>query len=151
MYFYKHWKKKKTESALSRLIKAMIVNPKCKELRERARWEAGPEYFDTPVFFDSTTFIETDGAARIAKRLYEKYKNDIEIKMYVQAPTAFVLLTSRFVFIESYSYASRGSNVPILQVKAGSSLYAHYESHFDRIWNFSESISNYQPLEYQKE
>jgi len=66
--------------------------------------------------------------------------------LYRQAPTSFVLLTSRFAFIESYNYSARGSNVPIIQVQAGSSLYKHYDNHFENIWNVSESISEYNPF-----
>ena len=127
-------------------IRALLVHPKCDTLRERARWEAGPEYYQEPVFFDSTTFIETDGAARIAMRLCEKYGTLLEIRLYRQAPTAFVLLTSRFAFIEAYNYAARGSNVPVFQVQAGVSLYRHYESHFERIWSVSDAIGTYHPL-----
>jgi len=127
-------------------IRALLVHPKCDTLRERARWEAGSEYFQTPAFFDSTTFIETDGAARIAKRLCEKYQGVLEVHLYRQAPTAFVLLTSRFAFVEAYNYAARGSNVPVFQVQAGVPLYRHYESHFERIWSVSEAISGYDPF-----
>jgi hypothetical protein len=127
-------------------IRALLVHPKCETLRERARWEAGSEYYQEPAFFDSTTFIETDGAARIAKRLCEKYGALLEVRLYRQAPTAFVLLTSRFAFIEAYNYAARGSNVPIFQVQAGVSLYRHYESHFERIWSVSDSIGAYNPF-----
>ena len=127
-------------------IQPLIVHPKCEMLRERARWEAGPEYFYDPAFFDSTTFIETDGAARIAKRLSTKFGSIMEVRLYQQAPTAFVLLTSRFAFIESYNYAARGSNVPVYQIQAGVSLYRHYESHFNRIWEVARSINTYDPL-----
>jgi len=127
------------------LIRALLVHPKSETLRERARWESGSEYFQEPAFFDSTTFIETDGAVRIAKRLCEKYGAILEVRLYRQAPTAFVLLTSRFAFIEAYNYAGRGSNVPIFQVQADASLYRYYESHFERIWSVSEPISAYNP------
>ncbi|MBN8656416.1 MAG: hypothetical protein J0M11_11810 [Anaerolineae bacterium] len=127
-------------------IRALLVHPKCETLRERARWEAGSEYYQEPAFFDSTTYIETDGAVRIAKRLCEKYGTLLEIRLYRQAPTAFVLLTSRFAFVEAYNYAARGSNVPVFQVQAGVSLYRHYESHFERIWTVSDSIGTYNPF-----
>lgn len=127
-------------------IRALLVHPKSETLRERARWEAGHEYYQEPAFFDSTTFIETDGAARIAKRLCEKHQSVLEVHLYRQAPTAFVLLTSRFAFIEAYNYAARGSNVPVFQVQAGVPLYRHYESHFERIWSVSEAIGTYDPF-----
>jgi hypothetical protein len=82
-------------------IRALIVHPKSQALKERARWEAGPDFFHEPAFFDSTTFIETDGAARIAKRLCSKYAPALDVRLYDQAPTCFVLLTSRFAFIEN--------------------------------------------------
>ncbi len=127
-------------------IRALLVHPRCEALRERARWEAGQDYYREPAFFDSTTFIETEGAVRIARRLCQKYGNSLAVRLYKQAPTAFVLLTSRFAFIEGYHYAARGSNVPILQVQAGVALYRFYESHFERIWEVSESISEYDPF-----
>jgi hypothetical protein len=127
-------------------VRALLVHPKCETLKERARWEAGSEYYQEPAFFDSTTYIETDGAARIAKRLCEKYGSILDVRLYRQAPTAFVLLTSRFAFIEAYNYAARGSNVPVFQVQAGVSLYRHYESHFERIWSVSAPISEYNPF-----
>ncbi len=127
-------------------IKALVVDPKCDNLKERARWEAGSEYYREPAFFDSTTFIETDGAARIAKRLCEKRHGLLDVRTYCQPPTAFVLLTSRFAFIEGYNYADRGSRVPLLQVAAGSPLYKAYETHFDRIWDVSRPITEYDPF-----
>jgi hypothetical protein len=127
-------------------INALLVHPQSIALRERARWEAGPDYFDEPAFWDSTTFIETDGAARIARRLCQRGTNRIEVKLYHQAPTMFLLLTTRFAFVEGYSYAARGSNVPILQVQAGTQLYKHFDSHFERIWKVAEAIDGYDPL-----
>lgn len=127
------------------LVKALIVNPFSATLRERARWEAGKEYYDDPAFYDSTTFIETDGAARIAKRLCASYPGLLEVRIYDQAPTAFVLLTSRFAFTETYTYAARGSNVPMLQIQAGAPLYGHFESHFENIWEVAEKIESYVP------
>jgi hypothetical protein len=127
-------------------IQALIVHPKCGTLKERARWEAGQEYYREPAFYDSTTFIETDGAARIAKRLCERYSSILEVRLYTQAPTAFVLLTSRFAFIEPYNYAARGSNVPVFQVQAGASLYKYYEAHFENIWNVSNLTAKYDPF-----
>jgi hypothetical protein len=131
-------------------IQALIVHPQSDTLKERARWEVGPDYLHEPMFFDSTTYIETDGAARIARRLHEKYNDKIDIKLYKQAPTSFVLLTSRYAFVESYNYSSRGSKVPMLQVQAGTNLYNHYEKHFDNIWSVSEFISSYDPLASKK-
>ena len=131
-----------------RKFRAMIVNPKCPQLWERARWEAeeGEAYMIDDDFYASTTFIETDGAAKIAKRLCRDGKA-IEVKTYEQAPVAFVLLTSRYLFLEPYSYASRGGGgVPVFQIKAGSNLYKYYESHFNRIWEKAEPISSYNPL-----
>jgi gas vesicle protein len=127
-------------------IQALLVHPKCETLRERARWEAGPDYYNEPAFFDSTTYIETDGAARIAKRLCEKYIKILHVRLYRQAPTAFVLLTSRFAFVEAYNYSARGSNVPVFQVQAGSPLYMSYENHFDRIWSVATPIGEYEPF-----
>lgn len=127
-------------------IQALIVHPKSDALRERARWEAGPEYYDEPVFFDSTTYIETDGAARIARRLSEKHQNFIEVRLYRQPPIAFLMLTSRFAFFEVYTYAARGSGVPMFQIQAGAPLYGQMESHFSRIWEVAKPVREYQPL-----
>jgi hypothetical protein len=128
-------------------IEALLVHPKSEALKERARWEAGPEYHSEPAFFDSTTFIETDGAARIARRLCQQYPNRVEVRMYRQAPTVFLLQTTRSAYIEGYHYAARGSNVPVIQVQAGVSLYKCFESHFDRIWKVAEAIADYHPLQ----
>jgi len=133
------------DSSLTPKVRALIVNPMCDALKERARWEAGQEYSREPAFFDSTTFIETAGSARIAKRLCEKFGDHLEVRLYRQSPTAFVLLTSRFAFLEAYNYAARGSNVPVFQVQAGSPLYRHYESHFERIWSVADSVRDYEP------
>ena len=58
-----------------------------------------------------------------------------------------MLLTSRFAFFEVYTYAARGaSGVPMIQIQAGAQLYAQLESHFNRIWEVSESVETYQPL-----
>ena len=138
-------KNKGTERGDTPLVRALIVNPYSETLRERARWEAGMEYYADPAFYDSTTFIETDGAARIAKRLCESYPGLLEVRIYDQTPTAFVLLTSRFAFTETYTYAARGSKVPMLQVQAGEPLYSHFESHFENIWRVADKIGCYAP------
>jgi hypothetical protein len=127
-------------------LKALIVHPKCAALRERARWEAGEDYYAAPAFYDSTTFIETDGAARIAKRLCQKYGACLEVRLYNQAPTAFLLLTSRFAFYEPYDYAARGSNVPVTQIQAEVALYKHYETHFDRVWSVAEPVAMFDSM-----
>jgi hypothetical protein len=132
-------------------IQSLIVHPKSTALKERARWEAGPEYFTAPIFYDSTTYIETDGAARIARRLCERYNPAIAVKLYKQTPTTFLLLTTRFAFFEVYTYAARGSGVPVFQVQAGAPLYSQLESHFSRIWDVAESVEGYQPLDHGQE
>ena len=132
--------------AIKPKIHALLVHPKSETLHERARWEAGQEYYQAPVFYDSTTFIETDGATRIAMRLCQKYGGLLDVRLYKQAPTAFVLLTSRFAFVEAYNYAARGSNVPVFQIQAGVALYRHYESHFERIWSVAEPVGTYNPF-----
>lgn len=137
----------KNKADLELSIQALIVHPQSDTLKERARWEVGHDYLNPPMFYDSTTYIETDGAARIAKRLHQQYNDRIDVRLYKQAPTSFVLLTSRYAFVESYNYSSRGSKVPMLQIQAGTDLYNHYEKHFDNIWNISELINNYNPLQ----
>jgi len=121
-------------------VKALIVDPECEALRQRARWEAGEEFGTAPMFYRSTTFIDTDGAARTAPHLCEKYADVLEVRMYGQAPMGFLVLTSRCAFWESYNYAARGGNVPVLQIQAGTELYDLYKKHFDRIWKASKPL-----------
>jgi hypothetical protein len=127
-------------------IQTLTVNPHCEALRVRAKWEVGKQYYDDPAFYECTTFIETDGAAKIARRLCDEYKFCLQSRLYKEPPLAFVLLTSRFAFIEPYHYADRGSNVPVIQVQAGSKIYNYYEEHFDRIWESADPINSYKPL-----
>lgn len=128
-------------------IKALIVDPKCRALIERAFWEAGPEYCqNAEAYMDSTTYIETDGAARISHRLQNKY-GSLEVRCYDQAPTCFLLLTENYVFVENYTYAARGSSCPNLQIKARTDLYKLYKSHFDNIWECATPIEKYNPSE----
>ena len=129
-----------------RKVRALIVHPKCEALKERAKWETSKECYYEPAFYASTTFIETEGAAKIARRLCEKYGNCLDVRLYRQPPTAFVILTTRFAFIESYHYGNRGSNAPLLQVQAGNQLYKNYEAHFERIWSEAESVASYDPF-----
>lgn len=124
-------------------IRALIVHPKCDALRERAKWETGKECYYEPTFYASTTFIETEGAAKIAQRLCEKY-GCLDVRLYKQPPTAFVILTTRYAFVEPYHYGDRGSNAPLFQIQAGSSLYKNYESHFERIWAEADPVTTYQ-------
>jgi hypothetical protein len=124
-------------------IRALIVHPKSRALAERARWEANSR--NNSDFFVSTTFIETDGSARIAKKLCQEHSN-LKVGLYEQAPTAFVLLTTRYAFIEPYTYAARGSNVPTFQVQANSALYNNYLKHFKNVWDVSTQIDLYEPL-----
>jgi hypothetical protein len=124
-------------------IRALIVDPNCRALIERAFWEAGPEYCqDAKAYVDSTTYIETDGAARIARRLENNFSS-LEVKTYTQAPTCFLLLTERYAFVENYTYASRGSSCPNLQITEGKPLYDLYKKHFDNVWKKATSVKEY--------
>ena len=127
-------------------IQALIVDPKCKALIERSYWEAGPEYCqDLDAYTDSTTYIETDGAARIAHRLQNKFSS-LEVRCYTQAPTCFLLLTGKYAFVENYTYASRGSSCPNIQIEEGTDLYKLYKKHFQNIWDSATPIEQYDPM-----
>lgn len=63
---------------------------------------------------------------------------------------AFLLLTSRFAYYEPYTYASRGSNVPLIQVQAGVDLYNHYLSHFTRLWEVADPIEKFDSIKTVK-
>lgn len=128
-------------------IKALIVDPKCSALIERAFWEAGPEYCqNAEAYMDSTTYIETDGAARIAHRI-QKNLPLLEVRCYTQAPTCFLLMGDNYAFVENYTYAARGSSCPNLQIKAKTKLYDLYKSHFDNIWESATPIEIYNTSE----
>ena len=127
-------------------VKVLLLHPKCEALKERARFEGGEEFFQLPNFFESTTFIETDGAVRIAKHLANKHQS-LEVRLYRQTPSVFMMLTSRFAFIESYTYVSRGGSMPLLQIKKGAPVYNNYEKHFQKIWTLSEPIELYNPFQ----
>jgi len=129
-----------------RRIRALIVHPKCEALKERAKWETGKECYYIPAFYASTTFIETEGAAKISKRLCENFGNCLEVRLYKQPPMSFLILTTRFAFVESYHYGNRGSNAPLFQIQAGNSLYKNYEAHFERIWAEAEPVIRYDPF-----
>ena len=131
-------------------IQTLLLHPKCEALRQRAKWEVGKECYNDDAFYDSTTFIETDGAARIAKRMTQKYRT-LEVKLYDQAPTTFLILTSRYAFYETYTYASRGSKVPLIKVQAGVPLYNHLQSHFERIWNDASPITKFDSIKSTRE
>ena len=126
-------------------IHALLAHPQDATLRERARWEAGEEFSEGNHFFDSTTFIETDGTVRIAKHLGRIHPNRLSVRLYRQAPTTYVLLTSRYAFVEGYNYARRGGQAPVLQIQSGSSLYEQFVLHFENIWKVAESIDTYNP------
>jgi hypothetical protein len=145
-------------------VRALIVDPKCDALLERARLEVADIYMDTDekridfhenmdAYKDSTTYIETDGAARIAQRICKLDKVSLEAKFYSQAPTCFLFLTNRYAFVENYTYASRGSSTPIIQIEKGIDtdfvkLYELYEQHFENIWKDATSIGQYKSYDW---
>lgn len=136
----------KSQDKSSLKIQILLAHPQDQKMRERARWEAGETFFEGNSYFDSTTYIETDGTVRIAKHLCRNHPNRLSARLYKQAPTTYVLLTNQFAFVESYNYADRGGHSPVLQIQSGSALYAQYEKHFENIWNAAESIDTYDPL-----
>lgn len=119
-------------------IQALFINPECDALKERSIFES------KSIYTCSSTYLGADSTAKISKEWCRNYKN-LKCKIYQEPPLAFVLLTSRFAFIEPYNYAGRGSNVPMMQVQEGSPIYESYSKHFDNIWEKSKTIFEYQP------
>jgi hypothetical protein len=127
-------------------LRCLLADPQGTELRERARWEAGEEFCYDPVFYNSTTFIETDGCARMAQYLCEKHHERLDARLYAQAPVSFVVLTPTRLFVEQYHYAGRGSNAPLLEADANSAIHKAYERHFEGLWRRARPISGFDPL-----
>lgn len=125
-------------------IQVLFINPECDALKMRAGFESKSHYAY------SSTYLGAVGTAKISKELCKNYKN-LKCKIYQEPPLAYVLLTSRFAFIEPYNYAGRGSNVPIVQVQEGSYIYKSYSNHFDNIWEKSKNIFEYQPTPLNQE
>jgi hypothetical protein len=127
-------------------MRCLLADPAGPELRERARWEAGEEFCHNPLFYDSTTFVETDGCARKAKFVRHKHGERFEARLYCQAPISFVVLTNSRLYVEQYHYAGRGSNAPLLEVDASSPLYRVYVDHFEGLWRRARPVEDYDPL-----
>ncbi|UCC68657.1 MAG: hypothetical protein JSV79_01590, partial [Armatimonadota bacterium] len=109
-------------------------------------WEAGEDFYRDPLFYDSTTFVETDGCARKTKYLRQNHGDRFDARLYQQAPVSFVVMTSSHLYVEQYHYAGRGSNAPVLEVEAGSPVYTAYAKHFEGLWRRARPIEDYNPL-----
>ena len=70
-------------------------------------------------------------------------ENNVEIKLFKDTPTCFLVLTDGLVFIEQYTYASRGGVNVLFAVKNNTPLYRLHADHFEALWRTSEKALDY--------
>jgi len=144
-------------------VKALLLDLTCEAAMTRAEREEISE--DTPKqrgadwrewYRNTQCYNELKTASDVARRYVTAYTGkehgDIrmgrfECRAYPLAPLCFLAVTDDRMYLESYHYAGRGGEAPILKIaKSGavpggsSRLFEIYSKHFDNVWALAVPI-----------
>lgn len=150
-----------TAHALNRgiRVKALIVDLESEAARTRAQWEESTS--DTPQFgsaewttwYHSTRcYNELKTATDAARNLARQFAGTVgtsggttgtfEYQKYELSPLCFLAVYENTMFLESYHYAGRGGESPILRIAKstsstadGNHLFNIYARHFNVLWS----------------
>jgi hypothetical protein len=85
-------------------------------------------------------YNELIAAHRKAESLKKHYPDKIQLKISNVYPLCFLAIIKDTAFTESYNYAHRGSEVPVLEIMRAKEnhvehdLFKIYEEHFESLW-----------------
>lgn len=139
-------------------VKALLLDMDAEAAHTRAQREEGSDG-RAPVFrsadwegwYHATRcYDELKTASDVARTYVAKYTGSangcFESRLYRLSPLCFVAIVGTTMFLESYHYAGRGGEAPILKISAGttrsgkrSRLFEIYTRHFDVLWNLSDT------------
>jgi hypothetical protein len=121
-------------------LQILFADPEGEGLKTRAKFEhPGIPYLDTRAF--KQTSAKINEMITIA----DKYLSEggVEIKLYSDTPTCFLVLTDSLAFIEQYTYASRGGNNVLFAIKNNTPLYRLHSDHFEALMRDARDAKMY--------
>lgn len=117
----------------------VMLDPDSEAAKEKARREESYTYRDD-CYQATSAYNELIAAHRKAESLKKRYPDKIRLKISNVYPLCFLAIVKDTAFTESYNYAHRGSEVPVLEITrarenhAEHDLFKIYDEHFESLW-----------------
>jgi hypothetical protein len=124
-------------------LRVLIVDHSSEVALERAKREEPQHFKPGGGGYEKTKcHDELKTATHVAEGYLARFSERFEYKTYAVAPLCFVVVIGETMFMESYHYAGRGGEAPMLKIalhpSRGSSslsrLFQIYVRHFDALW-----------------
>lgn len=131
-------------------FRVLIVDHTSEVALERARREEPHHFAAGGGGYEKTKcHDELKTATHVADGYMERFSERFKYRTYAIAPLCFVVVVGETMFMESYHYAGRGGEAPMLKIalhpSRGSSslsnLFQIYRRHFDALWRNREEHS----------
>ena len=121
-------------------IQILFADPEKAGLKTRAKFEhPGMPYEDTRAY--KQTIAKISETLEISEKAMKR--NKVEVKLYQDTPTCFLIITDSIAFIEQYTYAGRGGSNVVFGVKSNTPLYRMHEDHFEALWKEARQAADY--------
>lgn len=131
-----------------RKIQILLINPYCDQATIRAERETWQNFDSDKKYEMSALYLDVRSSIAAMKDLEKDVINSrIETRVYDTAPTCFLIITDKYVYIEQYHYGlfqpgQLGGNFPMLKfsrvhIEPDSLEHTtteYLEKHFDYIW-----------------
>jgi hypothetical protein len=148
------------EDKMDLKIQALILNPSKGHGQIRSKIEEGES--DMKGEIKKSLFNDIQLAIKTEQYFKEENSNDgleIEIKLYDQAPSCFLFITSESIIVEQYHlgemdrstnkrtqmYKVLGGKINLIEYKKGSAAYILFDRHFNYLWEHSISSEKWIP------
>lgn len=120
-------------------VQILFSDPDGEGLRTRAKYEhPGIIYEDTRAYKQTMNQI-----IATCERAAPYFSNKVEIGLYLDTPTCFLVLTDELAFIEQYTYADRGGRNVLFAVKVNTPLFRLHADHFEALWRSCRQALDY--------
>ncbi len=135
-------------------LRVLIINPFCEQATIRAERESNNEFSDANPYTDSGLWSDVWETIRYLHELEKAppasdSRGKVFAKVYSSAPSSFLVITDRYVFIEQYHYGLKksglvGGTFPLLKFPNSRSLSANISEasvsdnligHFEYVWD----------------
>jgi len=127
-------------------VQMLLINPLLQQAKYRAAKESNHPYVDytLDVHKDHRLYNDAMGSIREINRL-TKLKYPIEGRVYSSAPSCFIFLNEKSVFVEQYHYGKTDDAkilkdtvlsrmVPVIEYSKNSTMYELMKDHLKYVW-----------------
>jgi hypothetical protein len=145
-----------TAAAITRgvRIRALLLDMNSDAAKNRAQREEGNQSSPKPndqswdSWYQTTRcYDELKTASDVARSYIAAKIGDFSGHVYTLTPLCFLAIYEKSMFLESYHYAGRGGESPILRISKNSRgsekstrLFDIYKTHFDVLWENSDTL-----------